>query len=107
MYKSLVAYFSATGATKRLAQRIAKTLDADIFEIEPATKYTNEDLKWPSRNNRSCMEMKNKRFRPEMLNNIGSIEKYNRILGAFLTFCDPPLLLFSNRGGRNGIAVGK
>ena len=58
MGKTLVSYFSATGATKRLAEKIADTLDADIFEIEPVNKYTNEDLIWPSRDNRSCMEMK-------------------------------------------------
>ena len=52
MGKTLVSYFSATGATKRLAEKIADTLDADIFEIEPVNKYTNEDLKWPSRDNR-------------------------------------------------------
>lgn len=83
MDKTLVVFFSATGATKRLAQRIANTLDADIFEIKPLVDYSDDDLKWPSRNNRSCMEMKNKRFRPEMLNNIDSIEKYNRIFIGF------------------------
>ena len=83
MYKSLVAYFSATGATKRLAQRIAKALDADIFEIEPAAKYTNEDLKWPSRSNRSCIEMKNKNFRPRILNKISNIDEYNEVFLGF------------------------
>ena len=50
MGKILVCYFSATGATKRLAQKIAGVLRADIFEIEPVVKYTNDDLKWPSKN---------------------------------------------------------
>lgn len=83
MYKTLVAYFSATGATKRLAERIAKTLDADIFEIEPVTKYTNDDIKWPSRNNRSCIEMKNKNFRPGVLNKISNIDEYNEVFIGF------------------------
>lgn len=83
MSKELVAYFSATGATKRLAQKIAKTLDADIFEIEPTVSYTEEDLKWPSRNNRSCIEMKNKRFRPLVSNKIDKIEEYDSIFLGF------------------------
>ena len=40
---------TATGATKRLAEKIAGVLKADIFEIEPVVKYTEEDLKWPSK----------------------------------------------------------
>ena len=83
MYKTLVAYFSATGATKRLAERIAKTLNADIFEIEPATKYTNDDLKWPSRNNRSFLEMKHKEFRPGVLNKISNINDYDEVFLGF------------------------
>lgn len=83
MEKKLVAYFSATGATKRLAEKIAKTLDADIFEIEPSVEYTNDDLRWPSRNNRSCVEMKNKRFRPGVLNKISNIDEYDKIFLGF------------------------
>ena len=83
MYKTLVAYFSATGATKRLAERIASTLDADIFEIVPATKYTDDDIKWPSRSNRSCLEMKHKEFRPGVLNKISNIDEYDEVFLGF------------------------
>lgn len=83
MGKTLVSYFSATGATKRLAEKIADTLDADIFEIEPVNKYTNEDLKWPSRANRSCMEMKDKNFRPLMLKKLKSTDEYDTIFLGF------------------------
>ena len=83
MYKTLVAYFSATGATKRLAHKIAKTLDADTFEIEPVNKYTNDDLKWPSRNNRSFLEMKHKEFRPGVLNKISNIDDYDEVFLGF------------------------
>ena len=83
MKKTLVAYFSATGATKRLAGKIAHTLDADIFEIEPAIEYTSEDLKWPSRDNRSCIEMKNKRFRPGVLNKINNMDEYDEVFLGF------------------------
>ena len=88
MGKSLVAYFSATGATKRLAEKIADTVDADLFAIEPVKKYTNEDLKWPSRDNRSCMEMKNKSFRPRVLNKLDSTEEYDRVFIGFPVWYD-------------------
>ena len=88
MGKILVSYFSATGATKRLAQKIAGVLDADIFEIEPEVKYTNEDLRWPSRNNRSCIEMKNKRFRPLVSNKLDNSEEYDEILIGFPVWYD-------------------
>ena len=83
MGKTLVSYFSATGATKRLAQKIAKTIDADIFEIQPSIKYTNEDLRWPSRGNRSCIEMKNRKYRPGILNKIDNIDEYDEIFLGF------------------------
>ena len=83
MGKTLVSYFSATGATKRMAEKIAGVLDADIFEIEPTVKYTDEDLKWPSRNNRSCMEMKNKRFRPLVANKLENTEEYDKVVLGF------------------------
>ena len=83
MGKTLVSYFSATGATKRLAEKIADTLDADIFEIEPVNKYTNEDLIWPSRDNRSCMEMKDKKFRPLVSKKLKNTEEYDTIFLGF------------------------
>ena len=83
MGKTLVTYFSATGATKRTAERIAGVLDADIFEIKPVVKYTDEDLKWPSKDNRSCMEMKNKRFRPLVSEKLQNAEDYDKIVLGF------------------------
>lgn len=83
MGKTLITYFSATGSTKRLAEKFANILDADTFEIKPEVKYTDNDLKWPSRNNRSAMEMKNKNFRPLVLNKLENAEDYNKILLGF------------------------
>ena len=83
MGKVLVCYFSATGTTKRLAAKIANVLSADMFEIEPVIKYTEDDLKWPSRTNRSCKEMKNKRFRPLVLNRLGDSKEYDIIVIGF------------------------
>ncbi len=83
MKKLLVSYFSATGATKRLAEKIADVLYADIFEIKPAVKYTNEDLKWPSRTNRSFLEMKNKRYRPLVSQKLSNIDDYSTVFLGF------------------------
>ncbi|MBQ3408547.1 MAG: flavodoxin [Clostridia bacterium] len=83
MDKILVTYFSATGATKRLAEKIAGILYADIFEIKPEITYTEEDLKWPSRTNRSFMEMRNKRFRPLIKNKLGNVGDYNIVFLGF------------------------
>lgn len=83
MEKTLVAYFSATGATRRLAGKIANVLNADIFEIEPKDKYTNEELRWPSRDNRSFNEMKNKKSRPAVLYKKNNIDDYDEILLGF------------------------
>ena len=83
MGKILVCYFSATGATKRLGEKIAGLLQADTFEIVPAVKYTTEDLKWPSRSNRSMQEMKNKNFRPLVLNKLENADEYDTIVMGF------------------------
>lgn len=88
MGKTLVSYFSATGATKRLAEKIALDLKADIFEIEPEVKYTTEDLKWPSRSNRSFVEMKNKRFRPLVVNKVQNSEEYDTVFLGFPVWYD-------------------
>ena len=81
--KILAGYFSATGATKRLAAKTSGMLRADIFEIEPVVKYTKDDLKWPSKNNRSCMEMKNKKFRPLVLNKVENSDQYDVVVIGF------------------------
>ena len=83
MDKILVTYFSATGTTMRLAEKIAEALNADIFEIEPEIKYTTEDLKWPSKTNRSYMEMKNKRFRPLVSKKLDNLDEYETIFLGF------------------------
>ena len=83
MNRVLVSYFSATGATKRLAEKIAGVLCADIFEIEPEIKYTAQDLKWPSRTNRSFLEMKNKKFRPLVSKTLDNADEYDTIFLGF------------------------
>ena len=46
MSKTLVAYFSASGVTAKLAKTLAKVTNADLFEIKPVTPYTAKDLDW-------------------------------------------------------------
>lgn len=68
MKKVLVAYFSASGVTARLAGRLSEAVGADLFEITPAQKYTDADLNWMDKNSRSTLEMKDRSSRPEIAN---------------------------------------
>ncbi len=88
MGRILVSYFSASGVTRRLAEKISKVLEADIFEIEPKIKYTNDDLKWPSKTNRSFLEMKNKSSRPLVLNKIENTDDYDVVFLGFPIWYD-------------------
>lgn len=54
--KTLVVYYSATGSTKAVAQTIAESADADIFEITPVNPYTSDDLNWNNNNSRVSKE---------------------------------------------------
>ncbi|MCH4083425.1 MAG: flavodoxin [Olsenella sp.] len=64
MPKSLAAYFSATGTTRRLAERLAKAAGADLFQIEPQQPYTSADLDWRDRSSRTTKEKNDPAFRP-------------------------------------------
>ena len=66
MHKILVAYFSASGVTKGVAQRLAKAAGADLFEIRPAVPYTQADLNWTDKKSRSSVEMNDPLSRPEI-----------------------------------------
>ena len=64
MSNVLVAYFSASGVTKSIAEKIANENDYDLFEIVQEEIYTPEDLDWTDKNSRSTIEMNDKSFRP-------------------------------------------
>ncbi len=66
MKKALVAYFSASGVTAKLAERLAEAVGADLFEIAPETPYTKADLNWMDKNSRSTVEMNDRACRPPM-----------------------------------------
>lgn len=83
MAKILTAYFSASGVTAKLAQRFAKAVNSDLFEIKPVKPYTNADLNWMDSSSRSSVEMKNKSFRPEIAEKVENMEQYDIIFVAF------------------------
>ena len=83
MSRKLVAYFSATGITKKLAERVSKIVGADLHEIVPKEIYTEEDLNWMNENSRSSIEMKNKSFRPEIANKVDNMADYDTIYVGF------------------------
>ena len=83
MSKTLVVYFSATGVTKSVAEKISEALDGELFEIEPVEKYTEKDLDWRDKNSRSSIEMNDKSSRPKILNKISNTEEYDTIVLGF------------------------
>ena len=83
MSKKLVAYFSATGRTAKVAKLLAEVLGADIFEIQPKVPYTKADLNWLNKKSRSSVEMNNKTFRPEIAESNVQIAEYDVIFLGF------------------------
>lgn len=83
MSKILVSYFSASGVTKSVAEKIANAINGDLFEIEPAQKYTLEDLDWTNKQSRSSIEMQDKTFRPQILNKVSNITEYDTVVLGF------------------------
>jgi flavodoxin len=79
MKKTLVAYFSATGTTKAAAERLAKEMDADLFEIIPEQPYTAADLDWTDKQSRSTLEMKDKSSRPAVKGRCERIADYDTV----------------------------
>lgn len=83
MSKKLVAYFSASGITKKIAQMLAEAAGADLHAIVPQQPYTAEDLDWRNKESRSSVEMKNKSFRPALAESNLSIDEYDEIFVGF------------------------
>ena len=83
MSRKLVAYFSASGVTAKVAERLADTIDADIFEIQPAVPYTEADLDWRNKESRSSIEMNDLTFRPKVSGQRDNMEEYDIIFVGF------------------------
>ena len=79
MNKTLVAYFSATGTTKGAAQRLAKELNADLYEIAPEVPYSAADLDWRDKQSRSTKEMKDKTSRPAIKGTCPNMGDYDTV----------------------------
>ena len=82
MSKVLVSYFSASGVTRGVAQRIATAIEGAIFEIEPVEKYTNEDLNWMDKQSRSSIEM-NENIKPAIVSKVANLDEYDTICLGF------------------------
>ena len=83
MSKKLVAYFSASGVTKKLAEKLAAAVDADLFEIRPKIPYTKADLNWMDKQSRSTIEMQNPSSRPEIAEGGPDLSGYDTIFVGF------------------------
>ena len=82
MSKVLVSYFSASGTTKKVAEKVATSVGGDLFEIEPKERYTEEDLKWMNKQSRSSVEM-NENIKPEIANKVSNLNEYDKVIIAF------------------------
>ena len=78
-HKALVAYFSATGTTKGVAEHIANGLNADIYEIVPEEPYTDADLDYNDNNSRTTIEMNDPDARPAISGSVENMEQYDII----------------------------
>lgn len=83
MSKKLVAFFSASGVTARLAKTLAEATDADLYEIKPEVPYTDADLNWNNKQSRSTVEMKDLSFRPAIADKNANIAAYDVIFVGF------------------------
>ena len=83
MSKKLVAYFSASGVTAKVADMLADAVGADIHEIRPKVPYTKADLNWMNKKSRSSIEMADKTIRPEIAESNVKIENYDVIFLGF------------------------
>lgn len=83
MGKVLVAYFSASGVTAGVAEKLAKEIGAELFEIEPETPYTKADLDWMDKKSRSSVEMNDRECRPAIRSMAADMSQYDVIFVGF------------------------
>ncbi len=116
MGKKLIAYFSASGVTKKVAQTLAEAAGADLYEIRPKVPYSRADLDWNDKGSRSSVEMNDLSCRPALADLDAGIENYDiiflgfpiwwytapRIINTFLEsydFSGRQIILFATSGG--------
>lgn len=81
--KTLVTYFSASGATKGVAEKLSRPMGADIYPILPETPYTDADLDWRNKNSRSSVEMRDENSRPAIKRTIDDVSSYETVYIGF------------------------
>ena len=83
MSKILVSYFSASGTTRSVSEKLAKAIGADIYEIKPEVPYTSADLDWTNKKSRSTVEMNDKKFRPAIADADANVAQYDTVFVGF------------------------
>lgn len=83
MSRTLVTYFSASGVTAKIAEKLSEAIGADLHEIRPEVPYTQADLDWRNDKSRSSVEMKDKSFRPAITNDKIEITEYDTVFVGF------------------------
>lgn len=83
MSKILVAYFSASGVTAKVAERLASAAGAELFEIKPEKPYTDADLNWQNAKSRSSVEMKDRACRPAITSKVENMAQYDTVFVGF------------------------
>lgn len=83
MSNVLVAYFSASGVTAKVAKNLAEETGADLFAIEPETPYTAADLNWQDRESRSTIEMNDRTCRPAIRSRLEDMSRYDVVFVGF------------------------
>ena len=81
--KILIAYFSASGVTKRVAKELAKATGGDLYEICPAQPYTDADLNWMDKRSRSTIEMNDPACRPAIEGEVENMDQYDTVFVGF------------------------
>lgn len=83
MSRKLVAYFSASGVTAKVAEKLSKAIGADLYAIEPEVPYTKADLDWMDKKSRSTIEMNNPASRPAITGKRDNMNDYDTVFVGF------------------------
>lgn len=83
MSRKLVAYFSASGVTAKVAETLSEAIGADLYEIEPEVPYTKEDLNWMDKQSRSTIEMNDPASRPAIAGKRDNMDDYDTVFVGF------------------------
>ena len=83
MTQALVAYFSASGTTAKVAKDLAAAVGADLFEIAPEQPYTAADLNWQDKKSRTTIEMNDEACRPAIAGTVADMGAYDTVFVGF------------------------